>query len=64
MKIITMKPKTTYKSVEKFIKANPEWESIIRNTSTDAIMVFKNYGLQITKAGKVVFGEIKLLENK
>ena len=64
MKIITMKPEVTYKSIEKFIKANPEWESIIRNTSTDAIVVFKNYGLQITKTGKVIFGEIKLLVNK
>lgn len=59
-----MKPKATYKSIEKFIKAHTEWESIIRNTSTDAIVVFKNYGLQITKTGKVVFGEIRLLENK
>ena len=64
MKIITMKPKATYKSIEKFIKANPEWESIIKNTSTNSIIVFKNYGLQITKTGKVVFGEIRLLENK
>lgn len=59
-----MKPKATYKSIEKFIKANPEWESIIKNTSTNSIIVFKNYGLQITKTGKVVFGEIRLLENK
>lgn len=64
MKVIAMKPEATYKSVEKFIKVHPEWESIIRNTSTDAIIVFKNYGLQITKTRKVVFGEIKLLENK
>ena len=64
MKIITMKPEATYKNIEKFIKVHPEWESIIRNTSTDAIIVFKNYGLQITKTGRVVFEEIRLLENK
>lgn len=64
MKIITMKPEATYKNIEKFIKVHPEWESIIRNTSTNSIIMFKNYGLQITKTGRVVFGEIRLLENK
>ena len=64
MRIITMKPEATYKNIEKFIKVHPEWESIIRNTSTNSIIMFKNYGLQITKTGRVVFGEIRLLKNK
>lgn len=64
MKIIAMKPEATYKNIERFIKVHPEWESIIKNTSTNAIIMFENYGLQITKTGSVVFGKIRLLENK
>lgn len=64
MKIIAMKPEATYKNIECFIKVHPEWESIIKSTSTNAIIMFENYGLQITKTGRVVFGEIRLLENK
>ena len=59
-----MKPEVTYKNIECFIKVHSEWESIIKNTSTNSIIMFKNYGLQITKTGRVIFGKIRLLENK
>lgn len=61
-----MQPKKTYKSLQDFIKQNPEWNKIIQpncKIKPRHIVVYNKMAIQIQNDNTVKFGPVSLLEN-